>query len=704
MKKIILLLGLISIANLGVAQDVWLQGHFLPNSGTGLSNAETVTVLVNNNSAVIIPANTIQVSYSVNNGTPVNQYLNANLTGGASWNFSFSTKVNLSDFGLYKLKVWVTRAGDSNHLNDTVVWNVINSCERLYVNKHVSGGTQRGDSWANAIPELADALKIAKNLNTAVPGMLKDIWVATGTYKPLYSPEDGANFGTDKAQNNAFLLVKDVKLYGGFPDSGTPAFGDRDIQTNATILSGNLNNNNTSDGGDNYHVLIGAGDVGTALLDGFTITSGFSGGASSITVNAKGVPRTDGGGIVLNESSPVINNCVFRDNVSGTHGGAMSNLNSSPQISNCIFNANESQSGGAMYNYAGSSPQVFNCLFTANVANYGSDMQNYDGNTTLETSPVIYNCTFYNEATNSKIYNDGEHVKPNIYNSILWGGNAQIENVNSWDSVNGLASPTVSHSIIKGGYAGEGNIATDPLFVSVTTPDFSIQDNSPAINAGDNSLFIDLDASTTDLAGNLRVYKYASAGVIDMGVYEYQGDAPLPVSLLTFSAKADGNRVQLYWQTASEQNNRKFIVYRSGDDGNFIRIGEKEGAGTTTATSNYIFYDAAPLYGNNYYKLVQTDVNDKQTELGVRVVTFNFQPLTFNLYPNPTTGSIHTNFEKGKYNNVILMDMTGRILTEQAMDHEAQSAAVNLSGYPAGNYLLTFIGKGAKVTEKVVKK
>ncbi|SHI72742.1 hypothetical protein SAMN04488096_1042, partial [Mesonia phycicola] len=32
----------------------------------------------------------------------------------------------------------------------------------LYVNKNVSGGTADGSSWANAIPELADALVWAK--------------------------------------------------------------------------------------------------------------------------------------------------------------------------------------------------------------------------------------------------------------------------------------------------------------------------------------------------------------------------------------------------------------------------------------------------------------------------------------------------------------------------------------------------------------
>jgi hypothetical protein len=102
------------------AQDVWLQNHFSPNSGCSLSNLETVTVLVNNNSGVIMPSNSINVTYTVDGGSIVNQLLSSNLTSGASWNFSFNTKANLSACGTHIMKVWVTRAGDVNHLNDTL--------------------------------------------------------------------------------------------------------------------------------------------------------------------------------------------------------------------------------------------------------------------------------------------------------------------------------------------------------------------------------------------------------------------------------------------------------------------------------------------------------------------------------------------------------------------------------------------------------
>lgn len=110
------------------AQDVWLQNHFSPNSGCKLSSNETVTVLINNNSGVIMPSNTIQVYYTIDGGPITNQPLSSNLTPGASWNFSFSVKANLSVCGQHAVKVWVSRPGDVNPLNDTIVWIVKNDC------------------------------------------------------------------------------------------------------------------------------------------------------------------------------------------------------------------------------------------------------------------------------------------------------------------------------------------------------------------------------------------------------------------------------------------------------------------------------------------------------------------------------------------------------------------------------------------------
>src|SRR5690606_37562146 len=91
-------------------------------------------------------------------------------------------------------------------------------------------------------------------------------------------------------RDNTFLMVNNVKVYGGF--AGTEEqFSDRDlsITANASILSGDIDNNDSSDGtilGDNvYHVVVSSGAVGTAVLDGFTITGGNAVGNQAPSVN-----------------------------------------------------------------------------------------------------------------------------------------------------------------------------------------------------------------------------------------------------------------------------------------------------------------------------------------------------------------------------------------------------------------------------------
>src|SRR5690625_2552222 len=71
--------------------------------------------------------------------------------------------------------------------------------------------------------------------------------------------------------------------------------------------------------------------------------------------------------------------------------------------------------------------------------------------------------------------------------------------------------------------AGSGNIDADPLFIDPANGNYSLQACSPAINAGSNSHYSDLDEDTKDLAGNPRVYDFGE-GTIDMGPYEFQGE------------------------------------------------------------------------------------------------------------------------------------------------------------------------------------
>lgn len=170
-------------------------------------------------------------------------------------------------------------------------------------------GSGDGSSWADAAGDFQSMI------NASAEG--DEVWVAAGTYTP--------------ATSTGYTMKEGVKIYGGFPATGAPAFSDRSWQTNTTVLRGYAPLNNTT----SQRVIdnAGTGLTAAALLDGFTITGGILRG-------------------------------LFE------HGAGMYNINASPTVQNCIFTNNNAQGeGGGVYN-AGSSPTFINCTFSSNTARY----------------------------------------------------------------------------------------------------------------------------------------------------------------------------------------------------------------------------------------------------------------------------------------------------------------------------------------------
>jgi len=428
----------------------------------------------------------------------------------------------------------------------------------LYVKKGAAGN---GSSWEKAVGELADALKWVRRQHDADTNWLDGdslrIFVAKGTYYPMYSAEDGL-YANDSGSDNSFVMIKNVQLYGGFdPDNGIDTIGQNRIMGNdGAVLSGDIGTLN--DSLDNaYHVVISAGDIGNGLLDGFVIRDGNATGSNStVSINSIAVNRTYGGGMINissspcianvsfykntskfgagmfnNSSSPILLNVVFEGNRAATNGGGgMRNTNfSDPVLMNVYFIGNTANSGGGIYN-TNSSPILANVLFAGNVAvTYGGGMNNE-----TSSSPVLRNVTISGNTAG----NTGDGIRnylnsePKIYNSIIWGNGSSNMNNSS------TSSSEFYNSLIEGsggstswtssfGTDGGGNIDTNPQFAG--SGDYSLQNTSPAINAGNNSYYAGSLSSDTDLAGNPRVYDYAGGGIIDMGAYEYNGCIPVTV-------------------------------------------------------------------------------------------------------------------------------------------------------------------------------
>ncbi|MBS1582028.1 MAG: hypothetical protein JST66_07515 [Bacteroidetes bacterium] len=97
---------------------------------------------------------------------------------------------------------------------------------------------------------------------------------------------------------------------------------------------------------------------------------------------------------------------------------------------------------------------------------------------------------------------------------------------------------------------------------------------------------------------------------------------PLPIQLLSFTAKPEGDDVRLDWTTLTEEDNDHFTVERSSNGNGFTGIAQVPGAGTSVAELHYTTLDKDPLPGLSYYRLRQTDMDGGSTVSGIVPVLF----------------------------------------------------------------------------------
>ncbi|PPK99898.1 BspA family leucine-rich repeat surface protein [Parapedobacter indicus] len=460
----------------------------------------------------------------------------------------------------------------------------------LYVNIHVdtetAGYTGVGDNWANAVPELADALKWAREQHDGgSPGWTETeplrIFVAKGTYLPLYSAADG-QYTTDGGRDNSFVLVPDVQVYGGFdPSAGVETLEDARILPTmnglerGSILSGDFSGNDHTDNYDNHaenahHVTIAAGDVGNALMDGFTVTGGYaSGNTSGPSVMGQTVYRFFGGGTYVVTSSPQFTHMAWFNNLGEWGGGLFNTVSlltqtSLPKLSNVTFYRNMAPGGGGGIRNFGGSIDINQAVFANNGAGLVEDGTSSGPGGGIHssgdgTSLSVTNATFYRnwivgvfipQFDGGAIY--VERTSTLLNNVVIWGNEVEGDPADPSASISVStlgADVTVANSLVahSGGSAnwnnamgildGGGNIDTDPLFVSTTPGEagyLQLSACSPAISVGSNQAYVDAGgdlANDFDLGGNPRVYNLAGAGVIDMGAYEYQGERVFVQSL-----------------------------------------------------------------------------------------------------------------------------------------------------------------------------
>ena len=336
--------------------------------------------------------------------------------------------------------------------------------------------------------------------------------------------------GIDAAVNGDIVLVANDTWTG--PGNKNLDFGGKAI----TVTSENGPGNCIIDcegNGRGFHFY--SGETSESVLKGFTITNASSQYGSGIHIESEVTPLIEhniitnnvaeqkGGGIFVNGASPILRNNSIINN-SAEKGGGIYFSASSSLLENNLLQDNTADMGGGVFCISHPSVEIRKNVFTDNSATQNGGAIYCEGsyplivnNVVTESSgqgaiyfnfcnmdwPIVINNTIVNNlATNGTIICFTSKLK--ILNTVLWNNGHQI--------LPEMGSEVqVSYSCIRGGWAGEGNINADPMFVDPDNGDYHLQPGSPCIDAGTPE-----GAPDSDKDGNPR------DRCPDMGSYEYQ--------------------------------------------------------------------------------------------------------------------------------------------------------------------------------------
>ncbi|WP_180336389.1 IPT/TIG domain-containing protein [Pontibacter ramchanderi] len=191
---------------------------------------------------------------------------------------------------------------------------------------------------------------------------------------------------------------------------------------------------------------------------------------------------------------------------------------------------------------------------------------------------------------------------------------------------------------------------------------------------------------------------------------QLNGDAiiPLPVELIAFNARKEGNSVQLTWATASELDNDYFEVQMTEDlKGEFKAVGKvKSKVNTTSLRQDYQFNHKGNFNGTRYYRLKQVDLDGTFEYSKVVAVSSNGVNLAVGprVYPNPINADskLVYNADRAGKLNVRIVNMNGSAVQNLSYDIEEGENTILLNlnnNLPTGIYILMaeFNGKTEQV-------
>ena len=188
---------------------------------------------------------------------------------------------------------------------------------------------------------------------------------------------------------------------------------------------------------------------------------------------------------------------------------------------------------------------------------------------------------------------------------------------------------------------------TDPSFLIISGDVARVNSNN---GSGGNSASSSIDQKGTIIAdfGNNLIssitirYKNASGSQNDpaaqniaIGNLSFQKPILVPVTFTYIKAKVHPHQTSIYWQTATEHNNKHFEIEKSNANQSWSKIGTVQGSMESYSLKNYSFTDPVINPGITYYRVRQVDQDGKSRYSEIVTVTHTHKHFIAEIYPNP---------------------------------------------------------------------
>ena len=182
-------------------------------------------------------------------------------------------------------------------------------------------------------------------------------------------------------------------------------------------------------------------------------------------------------------------------------------------------------------------------------------------------------------------------------------------------------------------------------------------------------------------------------------------DNVLPVELTLFSSNCDNDYSFISWQTASEHNSASFILERSADGTQWDEIIEMDAAGNSNSKIDYQYEDFESYRFVGYYRLIQIDIDGKESIYGPISSLCAVDEMNISLYPNPTENDFDIKIEadqEGSYTVSFEME-DGKILDqfEINLTKGMNLIPMQYEGLNSGIYRITLANNDKKHFKKV---